>query len=64
MSILLSYLAPKTMTPEMLTSALAGGDILANKYQNAPAEVRAAWVEHMRPALDRWRASLQETKTP
>jgi hypothetical protein len=60
MSVLLSYLAPRVVTPALLRTAIATGDILVNKYQALmPDDVRVAWTETLRPALERWQANLE-----
>lgn len=61
MSMLLSYLAPKIVTAEMLASAIGGGDMLINKWcETMPDDVRRAWLDAMRPALQKWLGQLQE----
>jgi hypothetical protein len=65
MSILLSYLAPKFPTVELLDSAIYGGDMMLSKWRtHMPDDVRLAWRDHLRPALERWKTQLKENQRP
>jgi hypothetical protein len=59
--LLLSSLAPNRLTCDAVQKAIWAGDMLANKYRGQwPDDVLLAWGEHLRPALDRYRARLED----
>ncbi len=59
---MLTYLV-RVVTPELLATALGSGDIFLNKFRaTMPEDVKLAWLNHLRPALERWRADLEKAK--
>jgi hypothetical protein len=60
---MLSYLAPKFLTAAFVQQAIFAGDLLRNRYNDQLSDdVKLAWGEHLRPALDAMRARMEQTE--
>jgi hypothetical protein len=60
---MLSYLAPKYLTAAFVAQAIFAGDLLRNRYNDQLSDdVKLAWGEHLRPALEAMRARMEQTE--